>query len=645
LSALQSKGVTRPLSLGGQVAVFMGAAALVPMLLLLAVSYFFFAVDASPSLSFAYWSFLVVAWVLGSAFLIARVFSNGLARQLAPLNTAAQRLSQATDGAGSGAHIPEGAEIDDLARKFAEIANSLSQSQSDAIEKIRVLEASYGELKRLDSLKTHFLTRTAHELRTPLSAIVSAARIIQRYHAKDPAVVARFSDTIIAEGNRLATLVNDIRDLVRIEAGGVDWHDGEVRPQQLVTDAVSSVAPSAQQRHITVHVNMAPRLPVVWGDRDRLRQALVNVLDNAIKFSANGARVDVSVREAGEDVCFTVRDKGVGLQPAELAHALEAIPGDTRVGADGVSEGICTGLGLPICRGIVERHGGRVSLESEPGTGTTVHVAVPAMASRPTAVDVADDRLKVLLLVKDEVLADCAVRALRLEEIEGRVCDRFDVALETVVNWPPEIVIVSPEHAWHLNDDTERRLRAAGVGHILMFSQQQGFVELAPPTYCEPLLEALTSVVDRNASVLLVEDDSDYASVVDFELNRAGYRVRRAVNGKEAVAEVRREQPDAMLLDLAIPQLHGFGVLEHLEADGILPPTIVLTALDDGRLDDRASALGARAVFRKYELTRPRDEGAAARVKQALMPVFSANPTELSSELSAHVESLMAGRH
>jgi len=643
-SAWQPRSIARPLSLGGQVAVFVAAAALVPMVLLLAVSYFFFAVDTAPSLSFAYWSFLVVTWVLGSAFLIARIFANGLARQLAPLSTAAERLSGATDGPGRDARSPQAVELEALARKFAEIEASLSESQSAAIDKIRKLESSYDGLRRLDSLKTHFLTRTAHELRTPLSAIVSAARIIQRYHVKDPAVVSRFSETIIAEGNRLATMVNNIRDLVRIESGGVDWHDGEVRPQQIVTDAVSSIAPLAQQREVAVHLNVAPRLPVVWGDRDRLRQALLNLLDNAIKFSANGSRVDVSVREAGADVCFTVRDRGIGLQPDEVGHAFDAVPGAASRPADGLDDSVCTGLGLPICRGIVERHGGRISIESEVGEGTVVHMSVPAMASRSMAVDVADDRLKVLLVLKDEVLADCAIRALRLEEIDGRVCERFDAALSTVPTWPAEIVILSPEHAWHLNDETERRLRAAGVEHVLMFSQQQGFVELAPATYCEPLLTALSGVAGRNASVLLVEDDAEYASVVEFELSRAGYRVGRATNGKEAVEMVRSAQPDAMLLDLAIPLLHGFGVLEQLNVDGTLPPTIVLTALDDSTLDDRARNLGARAVFRKYELTQPRDDGAASRVKRALTPVFSANPTELSSELSAHVDGLAANR-
>jgi len=234
--------------------------------------------------------------------------------------------------------------------------------------------------------------------------------------------------------------------------------------------------------------------------------------------------------------------------------------------------------------------------------------------------------------MQETVLSDACLRALRLEDVDARTCTRFEDLLDELKAWAPQAVVVAPSFVWQLNEEAETKLRRAGVQHIVMLSQQEGFVEMSPPTHSEPLLARLHDLAPTGSSVLLVEDDKDYGSVVEFELNQAGYTVIKAYNGRDAVDMAAEQKPDAMLLDLALPQLDGFGVLEELKVREVHVPTLVLTSLEEHNLEERLSGLGAVGLFRKYELIAPRDSGIVERIKQILEPVVGDNPTDESSD-------------
>jgi CheY-like chemotaxis protein len=193
------------------------------------------------------------------------------------------------------------------------------------------------------------------------------------------------------------------------------------------------------------------------------------------------------------------------------------------------------------------------------------------------------------------------------------------------------VIVVSPSFAWQLSDSVQERIRKLGVSHILMFSQAEGFVEVSPPTHMEPLIAAVARLSPGGSRVLLVDDDPEYGSVIEFELVQAGYAVERAYNGVDAVTAAGRGAA-VLVLDLALPQLDGFGVLEELNARGLSVPTIVLTALDDAAVEARLRELGAVEVFRKFELILAAVAQEAARVREILTPVLAANPSEVSRE-------------
>jgi signal transduction histidine kinase/DNA-binding response OmpR family regulator len=618
------------LDIDALVTVCMTAAALGPLLLLLLASAPMFAHAQNASgLTFEYWSLLVVLFVLGTAFLVARVFSAVLARQIRPLVAAASAIAGA--GADGASARSDGEDLGTLAARFDRMETALFESRQAALARIEALERENARLRDAAQAHTRFLSDVSHEIRTPLSAMVSAARIIQRYHEQNGEVVDRFGETIVAEGNRLVGLLSDLLDLVKIQSGTLRWEDEELQPAALVADALKQLDGTLKRHEIQIHVDVPARLPALWADRKRIGQVIENLLRNAVKSTPAHGRIEVRAFEEDGGVHFVVSDTGAGLPPElleQLFGATGALPSLKRK-----AERVAAGLGLALCRDIVARYRGRIWGSNGPRCGTELHFVVPSLAVRATPLLPPPARrpLRVLLVMKNSVLAECALRALRLEDVESRVCTRLQDALMMLATWTPEVMVVSPSFAWQLGEPVQQKIRKLGVQHILMFSQQEGFVEISPPTQIEPLVAAVRKIAPVGSRVLFVEDDPDYGAVVEFELSQAGYVVEREYNGIDGLAAVERG-PALLVLDLVLPQMDGFTVLERMRERGIPVPTVVLTALDDPSLGDRLRNLGAAEVFFKFELILAAGAHNATRVRDILTPVLAANPSEVSRE-------------
>ena len=242
--------------------------------------------------------------------------------------------------------------------------------------------------KEVDRMKTEFISTVSHELRTPLTSVLGFAKIIRRKFQEDivpalPADDARLErsssqiganlDIILAEGQRLTELVNDVLDIAKMESGRCEWDMAPVSLAAVAEHAMGTVAPLAARKGLELAVRMPPDLPELLGDRDRLVQVLVNLLGNAVKFTTTGGIVLSAVAEEGQ-IRVTVRDTGPGIAPSDLERIFEKF---RQAGNTLTEKPKGTGLGLPICRQIVEHHGGRIWAESRPGAGSAFLFTLP----------------------------------------------------------------------------------------------------------------------------------------------------------------------------------------------------------------------------------------------------------------------------
>jgi Na+/proline symporter/nitrogen-specific signal transduction histidine kinase len=263
--------------------------------------------------------------------------------------------------------------LDDVMRILQDTSREAQQLREHAelLEaQRRSLEATSAQLQRanaqlqsLDRLKDDFMSSVTHELRTPLTAIRAVAELLHDDPEMEAAQRQQFLDVIVSEAERLSRLVNQVLDLAKIESGHAQWQTSAVDLPALVQQSAKAVHELLREREVELVLSVGPVKRPLMADADRLMQVLINLLSNAIKFvPAKVGRIELALRETNEGVCFTVTDNGPGIEPGQQAAIFEKFHQ-----AEGLARAKGgTGLGLPICRQIVEHFGGRIWVRSDP---------------------------------------------------------------------------------------------------------------------------------------------------------------------------------------------------------------------------------------------------------------------------------------
>lgn len=346
--------------------------------------------------------------MLGSAIvlLIATTLSRPLIRLTASVRELARgnfdgvaRIMDSPDGRHLG-HDQSDGEIGLLAASFMDMAweihgshQKLEEYNRTLEEKVRLrtqeLEQANEKLKELDQLKTNFLSTVSHELRTPLTSVLGFARIIQKRF--DTVLLPALSQStdkkiekaihqvmentriIVEEGERLTTLINDVLDLAKMEAGRTDWNMQLLQIEDVVDRAMMSTASLFVDKPVEFVKEQLNPIPDITGDRDRLIQVVINLISNAVKFTEEG-KVTCRIEQHGQEVVVAVSDSGCGIKPEDQKLVFEKFK---QVGDTLTDKPKGTGLGLPICKEIVEYHGGRIWVESEPLVGSTFLFSIP----------------------------------------------------------------------------------------------------------------------------------------------------------------------------------------------------------------------------------------------------------------------------
>jgi len=265
---------------------------------------------------------------------------------------------------------------------------SLKTRLKDAVQREKILEEKNNQLAVEIERRTDFFSTLAHELRTPLSSVLIFSENVSRkldevifpqVNREDDntkKTVGRIQDNLkimISEGRRLASLISNILDIAKMEAGKMDWSVGSVSLKEVVQQAALSTASMFEQKGIRFIEEIEGPLPDIQGDRDRLIQAVINLLSNAVKFTEQGS-VTCRVVKRANDILISVIDTGIGIEKKDQEKIFEKF---RQVNGNVGNKWKGTGLGLPISKQIIERHGGRIWVESEPAAGSTFAFTLP----------------------------------------------------------------------------------------------------------------------------------------------------------------------------------------------------------------------------------------------------------------------------
>lgn len=317
--------------------------------------------------------FILVALV-GTIIPVALLFSRTISRPIYKLKEGSRKI-----GEGDLTHrisVRSGDEIEDLAQSF-------NQMSDDLQNKINEIETANAELKKLDALKSQFISMASHELRTPLIAIKGYVDLLREGEAGEVnAEQMTMLKTISRNTQRLARIVTELLDLSRIEANRLPLRIESFDAKTLIEEIAAEQKPAFQQRRQTLTLSLSDNLPLLHADRDRISQVLVNLLGNAIKYTPDGGRIEISAYPEDNGVHLSVSDSGIGIAEEHLDKIFSRFytAGDVHKHKTGKNDFLSggTGLGLSIVEGIVKAHNGRIWAESQPNEGATFHVTLPA---------------------------------------------------------------------------------------------------------------------------------------------------------------------------------------------------------------------------------------------------------------------------
>jgi signal transduction histidine kinase/CheY-like chemotaxis protein len=405
-----------------------------------------------------------------------------------------------------------------VALKNAQLFEDVKQAKMEA-------EAASKTAAKANEAKSAFLSTVSHELRTPLTSVLGFAKIIKKRLDERIFPVTDKSDpktgktiqqitenlgVVVSEGERLTHLINDVLDLAKIEAGKMEWNMETVSIIEVAERAIAATTALFENKNVVLEKSIQSNLPEIIGDRDKLIQVIVNLISNSVKFTPKG-KVSCKIVRKKNEIVASISDTGIGIAPEDHAAVFEQFK---QVGDTLTDKPKGTGLGLPICKEIIEHHGGRIWVESELGKGSTFSFALP-------------------------------------------------------------IVKTAESKPIHL-DDLVKRLK-------------------------EQVFQSQLHLKGKSAKLLIVDDDDSIRSLLEQELGDAGYLIEEAKNGKEALAMVRANRPDLIILDIMMPEMNGFDVAAVLKNDPQTMdiPIIVLSIVQD-------KARGFRIGVDRY-LTKPID--------------------------------------
>jgi PAS domain S-box-containing protein len=485
--------------------------------------------------------------------------------------------------------------------------------QKKAEEKLKLyaeqLEIANAQLQELNKLKSEFLANTSHELRTPLNSIIGFLNLIKEglYESKEE--MMQFVDNALMSARHLLNIINDILDIAKIEAGKLELTIEDVEVSELLQEVWTLSHVQAEQKKLEYRM-IYPEKPIfIRGDRNRLKQILLNLIGNSIKFTHKGGiTVKAEVFEEKGHCQFSVIDTGIGISKEKQAKLFQKF-----VQADGTTTRKYggTGLGLAITKSLVEMMGGVIELFSEgEGKGTSVIFTIP-LSTKSFDKEVTikqgeiygDSGLLILAVDDDPGFAEFLRAFLVKNSFRFLWVDNADDGWDYILKFKPDVLILDyaiPHKAsaklkngfdivLRIYDTPELKDTPIIIltGHLQKVNEllKLSFINFKPsvvekPIEPEHLLKILKQFVKEKTEIdILLADDDPNIEIFLRKILPHNFKIDYAKNGKEAIERIKSKNYDILLLDLMMPELNGYDVIRELRIKKLAPelPILVIT--------------------------------------------------------------------
>ncbi|MHB1451392.1 MAG: response regulator [Coriobacteriia bacterium] len=446
-------------------------------------------------------------------------------------------------------------------------------------------------------MKNEFVSTVSHELRTPLTSIKGYIDLILDGEAGEiNEIQEEFLSIVKENSDRLVDLINDMLDISRIESGRIVLKVQPLDLAERVTGAVNTFRAVLDQQGRTIKVDVPPGLPRAAGDPDRVGQVLINFISNAIKYSPEGGEVRVRADVDDYRIRVGISDEGIGIAPEDQQRLFTKF---YRVDSSLTREIGGTGLGLSICKSIIELLGGEVGVQSEQGKGSTFWFTLPLASDRHVRTPSLEGPLgspggRVLVVDDGEDVANLIATYLSRRGYEVIKAFNATEAWEFALELEPRVitldVMVDQGAGFGLLEKLKADPRTRDIPVVVLSiicdegrSERSGCTGyLEKPIDKTRLINVIDGLVGSIASpvVLVTDDDRDIVELLTHTLKQRGYAVMAAYDGKEAMAAVARTRPDAILLDIRMPVMDGYEVLEALKTDPATAdiPVVIMSA-------------------------------------------------------------------
>jgi len=474
-------------------------------------------------------------------------------------------------------------ELGDLAAAFNRMTTALqdlyANLEAKVAERTATLKATNLELAQASQVKSEFLARMSHDLRTPLNAVMGFTDLLLTQQV-GPLTdkQQRYLGHVANAGRHLLELINDILDLTRVESGRLEIHPEPCDVPLILDEMLALFRTQAQVKRMTLAVEIGTPLGELMADRIRLQQIVHNLLSNALKFTAEGGLVTVTARQTGMELEITVRDTGIGIPPEDHQRIFEAY--EQAGAAEGRQKG--TGLGLAITKRLVELHGGSIRVESAPGQGSAFIVRLPGASptdARPGETDVSRP---LVLVIEDDLRAAELIR----EHLTGGGYRVVLVAsghagLGAAQRLLPHAIMLDlglPDmDGWQVLHRLKVDPATQAIPVLIVSARERGQFGLSlgavdwlvKPVDAQRLLGALQRCRELGAPkralrILVVDDEPVVLEALEALLRQEGHQTLTASDGEAALRQAKAERPDIILLDLHLPGLSGFEVVSRL---------------------------------------------------------------------------------